>query len=1129
MNFRTVRMRTIAAAAVALGTAIAVTTWVSQASAVPSAQPLSPELIAQLSQGPTQPVIVVLRDQHPSTPANRLNDTARTNATRTDQGALVTEAKATGATNITQFSVINGFAATMTKAESAHLATDPQVAAVVPDLPVREAPMGAAAQAAPAAPAKAPAGACPADPAKPLLEPEALQATNAAFSDPATPQAQSTATGAGVKVAFLADNIDINNPDFVRPDGSKVFSDYKDFSGEGTNAPGDGREAFGDASSIAAQGKQTYDLADFVNAANALPKGCNIQIRGMAPGASLVGLKVIASNGFGSTSAVVQAIDYAVNVDHVDVINESLGANPYPDTNTDPFSLANDAAVAAGVTVVNSSGDAGYGNTNDNPGSDPDIISAGASTTYRIMAQTRGDLPGFNGTWEDNNVSAISSSGINEHGRVYDLVAPGDEGWALCSADTKTYLGCTNYAGQPSAIQAFGGTSEAAPLISGAAALVIQAYGTTHGGAKPTPALVKQILTSTATDEYDPADRQGNGLVNALAAVQAAESVKDANGSGTTVGNNLLFGTSQLAASGTPGSSQSFTETVTNVGTTAQTLTAHGRSLSTVVADQTGSVALNTTASGPTFIGPSGAVDNYVTHTFTVAPGADHLDASIAWHAVPNTTAFTMVLLDPKGGFAGDTFPQSGSGAPPNFGHVDVHSPMAGNWTALVYGAHTLSGFNGPVNFEFTTSKYATFGSVSPGSLQLAPGQTGTLRVSANTPAKPGDVSAAVEIDNTAAKTRYAVPLTLRSLVPTSGGKNGTFSGVLTGGNGRPGAPAQQNTYFFDVPGGQKDLDISVSLAGDVNQDVVGYVVSPEGEILSQASNVQAVDANNNPTTYSKSVQGYVLAPESGRWSLVVAVANPVSGSATQEHYSGTVTFNKVNVTSANVPDSPATTLAAGKPSTATITIHNTGAAPGSFFVDPRTNAVSNVQLTPGNSAANVALSPYAQVPFTVPTETDSLIGVTSGSIPVSSDLATNAGEPEVLGAPGPGNIAVATVSAPPVSQGKWLLEADDIGPFTATGATGTANLAVVAHTKGFDTAVTSNTGDKWLATVQATAPSFTPVEVDNAADGTITVTFTPSAPKGTLVTGVLYVDDTSVSNNAGDELAAIPYSYTVG
>jgi hypothetical protein len=42
-------------------------------------------------------------------------------------------------------------------------------------------------------------------------------------------------------------------------------------------------------------------------------------------------------------------------------------------------------------------------------------------------------------------------------------------------------------------------------------------------------------------------------------------------------------------------------------------------------------------------------------------------------------------------------------------------------------------------------------------------------------------------------------------------------------------------------------------------------------------------------------------------------------------------------------------------------------------------------------------------------------------------------------------------------------------------------------------------------------------------------VTFTPTAPQGTVVTGWLYVDDTALSNDAGDELAYLPYSYTVG
>ncbi len=66
-------------------------------------------------------------------------------------------------------------------------------------------------------------------------------------------------------------------------------------------------------------------------------------------------------------------------------------------------------------------------------------------------------------------------------GRVLDLVAPGEANWALCSTNTAIYEECTNFAGQPTPLQSFGGTSESAPFIAGGAALIVQAYRDSHG------------------------------------------------------------------------------------------------------------------------------------------------------------------------------------------------------------------------------------------------------------------------------------------------------------------------------------------------------------------------------------------------------------------------------------------------------------------------------------------------------------------------------------------------------------------------------------------------------------------------------------------------------------------------
>ena len=345
---------------------------------------------------------------------------------------------------------------------------------MIPDAVIHGATPDTAASVAAAAPPGtrvAPPNACPTG-STPMLEPQALQTTSTDSDDPSAKTARSLGlTGAGVKVAWMADGIDINNQDFIRADGSHVFVDYQDFSGDGTTAPTDGAEAFLDASAIAAQGLHSYNIQNF--SAHPLTKPCNIRIEGMAPGASLVGLKVFAENNATLTSAFLQAIDYAVSVDKVDVINESFGGNPFPDiAAADAVRLFDEAAVAAGVTVTVSSGDAGPTNTIGSPATDPAVISVGGSTTYKFQAQTGygGYYPLASDGWLDDNISPLSSSGFTQAGRSIDLLAPGDLDWALCSTDQATYGGCLTFAGAATPIEESGGTSESAPLTAGAAA-----------------------------------------------------------------------------------------------------------------------------------------------------------------------------------------------------------------------------------------------------------------------------------------------------------------------------------------------------------------------------------------------------------------------------------------------------------------------------------------------------------------------------------------------------------------------------------------------------------------------------------------------------------------------------------
>jgi subtilisin family serine protease len=944
---------------------------------------------------------------------------------------------------------------------------------------------------------------CPSNPAQPLVEPEARQVMN-------VDAANQIVTGTGVKVGIIADGIDPNNPDLIRAGGQHVIFDYQDFSGFGPGAPTDGREAFLDAGTIASQGNQTYDLSGFVNPAHPLPPNCNIKIEGIAPGASLAVLNVAGSNAGFFNSQIIQAVEWAVLHDHVNVLNESIGGNPIPNTQDDPVALADQAAVAAGVTVVASSGDAGPFNNIGSPATTPGVIAVGGTTTYRVYRQT--SRYGTNlvpGGWENDNITALSSDGITEFNpHTVDVVAPGDRGWSLCSSNTAEFFGCADidHGTNPPPIWAAGGTSASAPETSGTAALVIQAYENTHGGTAPSPALVERIIVSTATDLGAPADHQGAGLVNTLKAVQLAESI----GTPSPQGSTLLVSKTSLNATVNAGQPATFSVSVTNEGAGPQTVTSAVSGRPTNQPADTGTV--NLSAGSPTYIDGEGRTDHYALHTFTVPAGADNLNGNITWNALGIGGVAFETLFDPNRAVAAYSLIGTNRSG---FGHVCVHNPIAGTWTAVIFTVSNAPYF-GPVTFSYQTQQFHSAGSVSPSSQTLSPGQTGTFRVSV-TAGQAGDEGLKLHL-GTGSGTDGSIPIILRALVPlTSAG--GSFNGTLTGGGASFNA-GQEFTYQFKVTGNQPSLNVGIQLA-DPNYGLEGFLMDPNGQPL------DAQTTANDALAPGPTMQFFHGAPANGLWTLVLLAALPVDGSHLSEPFTGNVSFAAPSVSSSGIPNSSSTVLPAGQPVTATITVTNTGSIQKDFFADPRLAGKVPQELL-GSDVNNVTLplSLSAQPNWLVPTNTNALAVAAQGTVPITMDVSWAFGDPDVLGASF-GNNSAAALVAPEVAPGFFFGLPEATGPFT-TATTGTVNLAAVANTNPFDSAVTSTSGDVWAQSVNASAP-YSPLTLDPGQTGTITLTITPNAPKGTVIHGFIGVDTLNLATAAGDELINIPYSYKVG
>jgi hypothetical protein len=1072
----------------------------------------------------TDKVIIVLRSQFAGLPDTPGGAARRSAAVAASQRGVLSELATVHARAVKPITLVNAIAATLSPSVASRLAADPAVAAVVPD---RRIPYGSpppALSAPNAARALKPLpGACPASKNAVQLDPEAIEAIHAATQSGKGNSAQALGyTGAGVKVAYIADGVDTNNPDFIRANGKHVFVDKEDFSGTGKNAPTDGSEAFLDASSIAAQGRHVYDISDYEDK---LTVPCRIRILGVAPGASLVGLDFVGSAFTVFSSVLLEAIDYAVTTDHVDVINESFGLNKFPDvTSVDLIEQANDAAIRAGVTVTVASGDAGVTNTISSPATDPRVISVGATTTYRSYAQTGfADITarGVKG-WIDNNISGFSSGGFTQTGKTVDVVAPGDLNWALCTPKPQLFFGCEDFNDHKSPVELEGGTSEAAPLTAGVAALVIQAYEQGHHGQRPTPALIKRIITSTAQDIDAPAEQQGAGMIDAYQAVLAARSYRAATG--VKAGHAVLASATQLNAVGRRSASERFTETLTNTGQGQVTVHLSGRTLSPYAALASRTLHL--------------ANFGHATRVrFQVGGGTARLNVSVALNGIAMVS-----LIAPNGDLAAYNLPQGQS----NLADAQVADPRKGTWTAIISALTDRSANTIPAEFLAQTATWRSFGKLSTHSLNLAQGASRRFSLTVRTPSAPGDRSGAVVLRTSAGSPKFAgqttIPVTLRALASTSM----KFNGTLTGGNGRGPDNGQTAYYEINVRPGTPALNATISVPGA--NPMSAMLVSPTGLVESAADNMRIKTFRARPMKVIRQpgVRLHVTRPGAGKWTLIIDFVNPVSGKAAATPFQVSIDDHATPATQVGLPTSARTRLVAGKPVTAELKITNNSPESQQYFVDARRAGHVWLTLAPQQGSKLSLPDLNGSVPiFLVPTGTTRLSAKVTSSVRTFFDLSWTFGDPDIISSTG--KTATATFSAPSIPAGDWVVTPYRFGPDgTKPTVPVRAHATLRALTAPLDSTVTSPTGDLWRQSTNK-KHSATPRLVKPGHTITIPVRIDPKGAPGTVVSGTIYISavsfdpgsfaynpvfgggfDTENFLPALTNLAAFHYAYTI-
>ena len=253
------------------------------------------------------------------------------------------------------------------------------------------------------------------------------------------------------------------------------------------------------------------------------------------------------------------------------------------------------------------------------------------------------------------------------------------------------------------------------------------------------------------------------------------------------------------------------------------------------------------------------------------------------------TARVRLALIDPEGRLAEYSVPQ-GVG---NYGDVQVSEPTPGKWTAYIWSRDTADGgTTGPVVFGASVASYQPFGNLSTSRLTIPAGATRSFSFSASTPLQARR-SGRLDPGQRRPTSRQTIPVSLRSLVPTGAT---SFSGILTGGNGRSVVNGQTDYYQIDLPAGEPALNATVTLADNPNNHLA-WLIDPSGQAEAFQTNVLITEdssgTSRRPPSWGPTC---TLSPAAGRWTLAVLFAPTVSGTALSEPF--TVAVNQARARS---------------------------------------------------------------------------------------------------------------------------------------------------------------------------------------------------------------------------------------